>query len=67
MTALHEQRRMLVYENAALIQQWLALLDDDKQLYLLRSLVDGYTLPDLRKMNKHAQLCIVKAQEAVQG
>ena len=64
MTALHEQRRILVYENAKLIQQWLALLDDDKQLDLLRSLVDGYTLPDLRKMNAHVQQRIAKAQEA---
>jgi hypothetical protein len=64
MTALHEQRRELVYENAALIQQWLALLPEDRQLDLLRSLVDGYTLPNLRKMNTHVKGRVAKAQEA---
>ena len=64
MTALHEQRRQLIDENARLIQQWLELLPDDRQLALLRSLVDGYTLPDLREMNFHVKGRLTAAQEA---
>ena len=53
MAALHEQRRQLVEENARLIQQWLALMDAERQLTLLRSMVRTYSLQELRVMNAH--------------
>jgi len=63
MTALHEQRRQLVEDNASLIHQWLALLPKDSQLSVLRSLVDGYSLPNLRKMNAHVRFQVTLAQD----
>ena len=64
MTPLWQQRRELVDENAQLVKQWLALLEDEKQLGLLRSLVDGYTLPNLRTMNAHVKERLAAAMEA---
>ena len=53
MTPLWEQKLTLVDENSRLIRDWLALLDEDKRLTLIASLVDGYSLPQLRVMNAH--------------
>ena len=63
MTALHEQRRQLVEENARLIQQWLALMDAERQLTLLRSMVETYSLPYLKRMNGHVKERLAVAQQ----
>ena len=64
MTPLWQQRRELAETNAQLVQQWMALLDSNGQLALLYSLVNNYTLPDLRKMNAHVKERLASAQEA---
>jgi hypothetical protein len=63
MTALHEQRRQLVEENASLIQQWMALMDAERQLTLLRSMVWTYSLPELKTMNTHVKERLAAAQQ----
>jgi hypothetical protein len=63
MTALHEQRQELIYENARLIQQWLALMDADRQLTLLRSMVWTYSLSELKTMNAHVKERLAVAQQ----
>jgi hypothetical protein len=63
MTALHEQRRELIEENAYLIRDWLALLDAEGQLALLRSMVWRYKLPELKTMNAHVKERLAAAQK----
>ena len=63
MTALHEQRRQLVEENASLIRDWLALMDAERQLTLLRSMVWTYSLPELKTMNTHVKERLAAAQQ----
>jgi len=63
MTILNEQRRELVDENARLIQQWLALMDAERQLTLLRSMVWTYSLPELKTMNAHVKKRLAAAQQ----
>ena len=64
MTTLWEQKRTLVDENAKLVLQWLATLDDHDKHFLMCNMLKRYTLPDLRTMNAHLTARLAAAHEA---